>query len=66
VDPSATSVFIETAGSLGGLSGTVSLGSWEIDVLAAYFKARPATIYGGSSEIQRNILAKQVLALPRR
>jgi alkylation response protein AidB-like acyl-CoA dehydrogenase len=29
-----------------------------------FIQARPATIYGGSNEIQRNILAKNVLALP--
>jgi len=29
-----------------------------------FLQARPATIYGGSSEIQRNIIAKAVLELP--
>ncbi len=29
-----------------------------------YYTARPATIYGGSNEIQRNILAKTILKLP--
>ncbi|UUX97348.1 acyl-CoA dehydrogenase [Aquabacterium sp. J223] len=29
-----------------------------------YFASRPATVYGGSSEIQRNILAKAMLELP--
>ncbi len=29
-----------------------------------FVQARPSTIYGGSNEIQRNILAKNVLALP--
>jgi alkylation response protein AidB-like acyl-CoA dehydrogenase len=28
--------------------------------------ARPGTIYGGSNEIQRNIVAKEVLRLPGR
>ncbi|RHW28466.1 acyl-CoA dehydrogenase [Nocardioides immobilis] len=31
----------------------------------AYLMARGATIYGGSSQIQRNTLAEQVLGLPR-
>ena len=36
----------------------------EADFLNPFYYARPATIYGGSSEIQRNILAKYVLKLP--
>ena len=35
-----------------------------IDALFPYYHARPTTIYGGSNEIQRNILAKFVLQLP--
>ena len=33
-------------------------------VAGQYFLSRPATIYGGSSEIQRNVLARAVLELP--
>jgi alkylation response protein AidB-like acyl-CoA dehydrogenase len=33
--------------------------------VADYLNARPGTIYGGSSEIQRNTIAEQVLGLPR-
>lgn len=35
-----------------------------VHVANQYFASRPATIYGGSSEIQRNILAKGLLGLP--
>ena len=57
-------LIIETAGAAGGLAGEVDVGAAEINVLAAYYKARPATIYGGSNEIQRNIIARNVLGLP--
>lgn len=35
-----------------------------IDALFPWYNARPTTIYGGSNEIQRNIIAKAVLRLP--
>jgi alkylation response protein AidB-like acyl-CoA dehydrogenase len=35
-----------------------------VDALAHYYNARPAPIYAGSNEIQRNIVAKHVLGLP--
>ena len=41
------------------------MGGEHIEVLASFYKARPTSIYGGSNEIQRNILARQVLNLPR-
>ncbi len=36
---------------------------WIATAAPAYFYARAASIYGGSSEIQKNIIAKRVLAL---
>jgi hypothetical protein len=57
---------IETAGPAAALRGNVRLGTEELNVLGAWYKARPATIYGGSNEIQRNIIARQVLDLPAR
>jgi len=35
-----------------------------LDALFPYYHSRPTTIYGGSNEIQRNIIAKSVLRLP--
>ncbi len=57
-------LIVETAGPFGGHLDTVTIGDGSIDVLAPFYKARPTTIYGGSNEIQRNILARQVLRLP--
>ena len=57
---------VETAGPLGAMKGDTRVGNIDINVLAPFYKARPAPIYGGSNEIQRNILAKQVLGLPMR
>jgi len=57
---------VETAGPAGALTGKVQLGAEEINVVGSWYKARPATIYGGSNEIQRNIIARQVLDLPAR
>jgi alkylation response protein AidB-like acyl-CoA dehydrogenase len=36
----------------------------DVDVSASYFQSRRVTIYGGSSEIQRNVVARRVLNLP--
>ncbi|MBE0626775.1 MAG: acyl-CoA dehydrogenase family protein [Burkholderiales bacterium] len=57
-------LIIETAGDCGGLAGKVQMGEGRIELLAPFYKARPTSIYGGSNEIQRNIIARQVLNLP--
>jgi len=57
-------VIVETAGDCGGLAGKVQMGDGRIEVLAPFYKARPTSIYGGSNEIQRNILSRYVLNLP--
>ena len=39
-------------------------GNRDLNPAGVFIQARPATIYGGSNEIQRNIVAKNVLNLP--
>jgi len=57
-------LIVETAGACGGLLDEVAFGDEKINILGSWYKARPATIYGGSNEIQRNIIARNVLNLP--
>lgn len=59
-----TELMVEAAGDLGSLSGEVDIGEEQIDVLYPFLDCRAFTIYGGSSQVQRNILAKNVLDLP--
>jgi hypothetical protein len=59
-------LIIETAGPRGALRIKSVEGAIAYDYLGTYYKSRTATIYGGSNEVQRNILAKQVLQLPSR
>lgn len=51
---------------LAGESAAIIGGDGEsgVDPLGHYYSARPAPIYAGSNEIQRNIIAKHVLRLP--
>jgi len=58
-----TDLSIEIAGENTALLEPME-GNRELNPAGLYLQARPATIYGGSNEIQRNILAKNVLALP--
>jgi len=43
--------------------GSNELGDWTMQIAPSYFNNRKVTIYGGSNEIQRNIIAKAVLGL---
>ncbi|MEM7541562.1 MAG: acyl-CoA dehydrogenase [Pseudomonadota bacterium] len=57
-------LMVEAAGPLGGTTGKLDFGETQTDVLSQFYNARPATIYAGSNEIQRNIVSKLVLGLP--
>ena len=59
-----TELLVETGAEDGVIEGAHDFAGAEIDFLAPFYYARPATIYGGSSEIQRNIVSKYVLQLP--
>jgi alkylation response protein AidB-like acyl-CoA dehydrogenase len=57
-------LLMDVAGEYGAMEGDIAFGDASIDVLSPFYNSRPGTIYGGSNEIQRNILAKYVLNLP--
>ncbi len=57
-------LMIEAAGAQGATLGKLDFNGAQVDVMSQFYNARPATIYGGSNEIQRNIIAKGVLRLP--
>lgn len=46
-----------------GAGGPISGPEWALPISARYFNHRKATIYAGSNEIQRNIIAKMMLGL---
>jgi alkylation response protein AidB-like acyl-CoA dehydrogenase len=60
---------LEAVGSYGapflrGAAGNLGIGpDYAVGVAADYFNGRKTSIYGGSNEIQRNIIAKVVLGL---
>src|SRR4029079_19706736 len=59
-----TELLVEAGAEQGVIAGAQDVAGVETGFLGPFYYSRPATIYGGSSEIQRNILAKYVLKLP--
>lgn len=57
-------LMLETAGAAGVADAPMALAGGALHPAQVFFAARPASIYGGSNEIQRNILAKAILELP--
>ena len=58
-----TEAMLDIAGEQAGLLDPIG-GNRDLHPSGMFIQARPVTIYGGSSEIQRGIIAKNVLGLP--
>ena len=57
-------LLLEAGGEYGAFADEITLGEHKVDLMSQFYTSRPGTIYGGSNEIQRNILSKYVLQLP--
>jgi len=61
---SLNELLVEAAGGHSVASKPLMTEDGPVDVTGSYFQSRRVTIYGGSSEIQRNVVARRVLNLP--
>ena len=62
---SLNDLLLEAAGSDASLAPPITTEHGAVEVSTPFLQVRRATIYGGSSEIQRNIVARRVLNLPQ-
>jgi alkylation response protein AidB-like acyl-CoA dehydrogenase len=58
-------VLQDAAGELAAIRTAPRVGAERIDVNEMFLQSRRLTIYGGSSEVQRTIIANRTLGLPR-
>ena len=63
VSQTLADLMLEASGSHGMALAPIMAGERKVSVGLTFLQARRQTIYGGTSEIQRNILAKRVLDL---
>ena len=59
-----TDLLLEVAGEDSAAAQDTVVGNSSMHVANIFFTARPRTIAGGTSEVQRNVIAKYVLGLP--
>lgn len=57
---------MELAAERGAVNGAQPFGARSLDLHRLYMVSRPGTIYGGASEVQRDILARSLLPAPAR
>ena len=57
-------LLVEAAGGHAPAEHPIATEFGDVDVSTSYLMSRRVTIYGGSSEIQRNVVARRVLNLP--
>ena len=61
---SLNELLLEASGGHAAALDPIATELGDVDVSTSYFQSRRVTIYGGSSEIQRNVVARRVLNLP--